>query len=95
MINETRKIAASTLNAEEDNIVFLDNYVEAVHTALRSCCSKAGGNILIYDFLNNETKKICQFIAHYYEITCIEISTSLSILNSDENLINALIEKLE
>ena len=95
MTDETRMIAASIINAPEENVVFLDDYVEAIHTVMRSCCHLEKRDILLFDFLNPEALKVCKFIAKYNGLNVIEIKTSPLILNSPQLLIDELKGKLD
>lgn len=94
MFEDCKRVISKVLCCEAGSIVFNENSIESLNSILKSICNNSQGSIMIFDFLNESSKKICKYYSKYFNIELIEIATTKEDLNSTSQLISLVEEAI-
>jgi selenocysteine lyase/cysteine desulfurase len=93
--NETRKIVADYINADQDDIVFVENASDGVNSIFKSIEFSPGDKILILDCIYSSVASTLKYLEDTKKIQVVKFVLDKEIINSDEIILQKLMEFIQ
>jgi len=95
LFQSRREIIAQYVDADPEDLVFVNNATEANACILNSLNYQPGDIILMYDFVYNAVKSLCNSLVDKHQVVLVSMETNQKVLNSRESLVKIAQEHIE